>query len=149
MTLSQPFQAIVEQAPDAIIFADREGAIRIWNRGAEKLFGYAAVEVIGANLDLIIPESLRQAHWSGFARAIASGRTRHDGRATVTRSMHKDGTKLYVELSFAVIVDASGAATGALAIGRDATTRRESERTLRDRIAALEATVQRLPAAGA
>jgi len=53
------FQAIVEQAPDAIIFADREGAIRVWNRGAEAVFGYAAAEVLGNSLDVIIPERNR------------------------------------------------------------------------------------------
>jgi PAS domain S-box-containing protein len=52
------FQAIVEQAPDPIIFADRDGAIRVWNRGAETVFGYAADEVLGKSLDVIIPERL-------------------------------------------------------------------------------------------
>jgi PAS domain S-box-containing protein len=41
------FQAIVEQAPDAIIFADRNGLIRIWNHGAETIFGHSAAEVLG------------------------------------------------------------------------------------------------------
>jgi PAS domain S-box-containing protein len=132
-------RAIVEQAPDAIVFADREGRIRMWNRGAERLFGYRPDEVAGANLDVIIPEPLRQAHWAGYDRAMATGRTRHDGRATVTRSMHKDGRKLYVDISFAVIVDEGGTAVGALAIGRDATARHEAERTTRARLAALEA----------
>jgi nitrogen fixation/metabolism regulation signal transduction histidine kinase len=54
--------AIVEQAWEAVIFADRAGLIRIWNRGAEALFG----EAIGASLDIIVPEKFRSAHWSGF-----------------------------------------------------------------------------------
>jgi PAS domain S-box-containing protein len=141
-------QAIVGQAPDAIVFADRDGRIRLWNRGAERLFGYAAAEALGENLDLIIPEPLRQAHWAGYDHAIATGRTRHDGRATVTRSMHKDGRKLYVDISFAVIVDAGGTAVGALAIGRDATARHEAERATRARIAALEAAAAHDPTAG-
>jgi PAS domain S-box-containing protein len=112
------FQAIVEQAPDAVIFADREGAIRVWNRAAETVFGYSAAEVLGGSLDLIIPERLRTAHWNGFREAIRTGRTKHAGRALTTRSMHKDGTRLYLDVSFSLVRDSAGAVVGALAIGR-------------------------------
>jgi PAS domain S-box-containing protein len=117
------FQAIVEQAPDAIIFADREGAIRVWNRGAEAVFGYAAAEVLGNSLDVIIPERLRRAHWEGFRRAIDTGQTKFGGRVLTTRSVHKDGSKLYLDLSFGLIRDEAGAIAGALAVGRDCTAR--------------------------
>ena len=116
-------QAIIEQAPDAVIFADREGAIRVWNRGAEALFGYGAAEVLGKSLDLIIPERLRRAHWEGYSRAIDSGQTKHGSRVLTTRSVHKDGHKLYLDLSFGLIRDAAGAIVGALATGRDCTAR--------------------------
>lgn len=122
------YRAIVLQAPEAIILADRDGAIRVWNHGAEKIFGYAASEALGRNLDLIIPEHLRRAHWEGFDRAIAAGRTRHGGRAMTTRSMHKDGRKLYVELSFAVVTNDAGVVIGALGVGRDVTERRQAEK---------------------
>ena len=117
------FQAIVEQAPDAIIFADREGAIRVWNCRAEAVFGYAAAEVLGNSLDVIIPERLRRAHWEGFRRAIDTGQTKFGGRVLTTRSVHKDGSKLYVDLSFGLIRDEAGAIAGALAVGRDCTAR--------------------------
>jgi PAS domain S-box-containing protein len=117
------FQAIVEQAPDAIIFADREGAIRVWNRGAEAVFGYAAAEVLGSSLDVIIPERLRRAHWEGFRRAVDTGQTKYADRVLTTRSVHKDGSKLYVDLSFGLIRNEAGAITGALAVGRDCTAR--------------------------
>jgi PAS domain S-box-containing protein len=132
------FESIVDQAPDGIILADLEGRIRVWNRGAERLFGHAASDVLGESLDVIVPEPLRRAHWEGFDRAIASGRTASDGRPTTTRSMHKDGRTLYVDLSFAVITDAAGAVVGALAIARDSTARRASERAMRERVAELE-----------
>jgi PAS domain S-box-containing protein len=133
--------AIVEQAPDAIIFADREGLIRVWNRGAERVFGHTATEVTGRSLDVIIPERLRGAHWDGFNAALATGRTKYDGRALTTRSMHKDGSRLYVDLSFALVRDGAGAIVGALAIGRDCTARHEAQSALRDRVAALEKAV--------
>jgi len=125
------FQAAVEQAPDAIIFADRSGAIRIWNRAAETVFGYAAAEVLGGSLDVIIPERLRSAHWDGFHRALDSGQTRLGAKALTTRSVHKNGNKLYVELSFGLIRNGDGVIVGALAVGRDCSTRYLEERALR------------------
>jgi len=68
---------------------------------------------------LIIPERFRAAHWQGFHRAIDSGELRAADRVRVTRSLHKDGRKLYVELSFGLARDGTGAIIGAFAIGRD------------------------------
>jgi PAS domain S-box-containing protein len=130
--------ATVEQAPDAIIFADREGLIRAWNHAAQRLFGYTAGEAIGQSLDLIIPDRLRRAHWDGFHRAIATGTTKYASRALITRSAHKDGRKLYVDLSFSLLRDAAGSVIGAVAIGRDGTERHAVEGALRERISALE-----------
>ena len=102
MTESELHAAIVEQAPDAIIVADNDGRIRLWNHGAERLFGHMAAGVLGRSLDVIIPERLRQAHWDAFHRAIESRKTRYDGRAMTTRSMRRDGTTVYVDMSFAL-----------------------------------------------
>lgn len=117
------FEAIVEQAADAMIFADRDGAIQVWNRGAERIFGYAAAEVVGKSLDVIVPERLRRAHWEGFRRAIDTDQTKYKSRVLTTRSMRKNGSKLYLDLSFGLIKDKAGAVVGALAIGRDCTAR--------------------------
>jgi PAS domain S-box-containing protein len=75
------------------------------------------------SLDVIIPERLRAAHWEGFNRAIDSGQTKYAGKVITTRSAHKNGGKLYVDLSFALVRDRAGAVIGALAIGRDCTAR--------------------------
>jgi PAS domain S-box-containing protein len=115
------FAALVEQAPDAMIYADRDGVIRVWNQRAETLFGHAAADAVGQNLDLIIPERLRAAHWQGFHAAVASGQTRHGGEALTTRSLHKRGDKLYVSMSFSLIKNAAGEVIGSLAVGRDVT----------------------------
>ncbi|MCC6207166.1 MAG: PAS domain S-box protein [Gammaproteobacteria bacterium] len=122
------FQASVEQAPDAIIFADRSGAIRVWNSGAETVFGYSADEMQGCNLDVIIPERLRSAHWQGFHRAIDTGLTKYDNRVLTTRSVHKNGSKLYVDMSFGLVRDATGVVIGALAVARDCTVRHLKEK---------------------
>ncbi len=115
----EAFRLIVDQAPDAIIFADRQGIIQVWNNAARDMFGYAPDEVIGRSLDVIIPERLRQSHWHGFGDAIASGHTTHGRRALKTRATHKNGQKLYVSLAFSVIKDQAGKVIGALATARE------------------------------
>ena len=67
-------QQIVEKAADAVIFADKEGIIRLWNSGAESIFGYSPDEALGQSLDLIVPEKLRDRHWEGYRRVMATGR---------------------------------------------------------------------------
>jgi PAS domain S-box-containing protein len=125
------YRWIVEQTTDAIIFADREGLIRIWNEGAESVFGFPAKEVLGKSLDVIIPEELRKRHWESYGKAIAAGKTKLGSRVLTTRSLHKDGSRLYVDLSFSVVVDDSGRAEGALAIGRNVTERYLADKALR------------------
>lgn len=117
------FTAVVGQLPVSVIVADKEGRITVWNHASEALFGFTAAEAIGRNLDLIVPERLRKAHWDGFDRALASGSTKYAGQVLVTRATHKDGRKLYVEFSFGMLKDASGAVTAVMAVGRDGTER--------------------------
>jgi PAS domain S-box-containing protein len=62
-----------------VIFADREGAIRLWNRGAETMFGYSADEAMGQSLDLIVPERFRARHWEGYRQVMATGRATASG----------------------------------------------------------------------
>ena len=82
----------------------------------------------GRSLDLIIPEKLRSAHWVGFRAAVAAGKVTSQGRALLTRATHKSGDKLYVELSFAIMSDEKGNATGAIGIARDVTQRHLADR---------------------
>jgi len=120
-------RSIIQQAADALIFADVNGTIRIWNAAATALFGFSANEAIGRSLDLIVPERLRAAHWAGFRRAMQSGRTNLGGRATLTRAWHKSGTRLYVDMSFAVVRGPAGEVAGSVAMARDATARHQQD----------------------
>src|SRR6516165_8923158 len=70
------FRSVIDQAPDAIIFADPQGVIRIWNNAAANLFGYSPEKAVGRTLDIIVPEDLRHAHWDGLHTAVASGHTK-------------------------------------------------------------------------
>lgn len=119
---------VVEQTADAVIYSNRDGVIERWNAAATEMFGYTAGEALGQSLDIIIPERLRAAHWRGFDAAMASGKTRLHGRPTLTKAEHKSGNKLYVEMSFAVVVDAAGTTLGSVAMARDVTERIERDR---------------------
>ncbi len=132
------YRAIGEATADAIIFADREGKIRLWNRGAELIFGHAAADAIGQSLDIIIPERLRPAHWAAFDRSVETGNTKYTDRVLTTRAVHKDGTKRYVDLSFGLVRDDDGAILGAFAIGRDCTLRYAADAALKARVQELE-----------
>jgi PAS domain S-box-containing protein len=136
------FQSIVTQIPDAVIFADGGGVIRVWNGGAEAVFGFRAAEAVGASLDIIIPARLRAAHWEAYSRAMASGHTRNGAQVRTTRANHKDGSRLYVDLSFAVVVNEVGAVLGSVAVGRDVTVRHLSDAALRSRLTDLEERIE-------
>lgn len=132
---------IVEDAPDVIIFADREGVIRLWNAGAQVVFGYQPEEALGKTLDLIVPERLRERHWEGFRRVMATGVTRY-GREELLAvpAIGKDGGRISVEFSIVMLRDAAGEPLGIAAILRDVTQRWQEQQQLRKRLAALEAT---------
>jgi PAS domain S-box-containing protein len=130
---------IVGEAQDAIIVADRDGVIRLWNSGAESMFGYSAEEALGQTLDLIIPERLRARHWAGYRETMATGATRYARQVLAVPAIRKDGTSISVEFTIALLHEASGALLGPAAIIRDVTARWEQERLLKKRLAALEA----------
>jgi PAS domain S-box-containing protein len=123
------------QSPEAVIFADRAGVIRYWGGAAETIFGHGAGEALGNSLDLIIPERFRAAHWTAYDRAIESGQTKYEGRVLTTRSVRKDGGKLFVDLNFVLVKDAGDVVVGALATGRDCTSRYLAERAQREQSA--------------
>jgi PAS domain S-box-containing protein len=135
-------RALIEHIADAVIFADLAGRIRVWNGGAEAVFGYAPDEVLGRRLVVIIPERLRSPHWAAFDKAIATQRQKYGRESMTTRSIHKDGSALYVDLSFALVKDEAGQVLGAVAMARDITSRFLADRESRKRIAELEAQIK-------
>ncbi len=137
-------EALVEQSPDAVIFADSSGVIRVWNAASERIFGHTREQAIGQRLDLIVPERFREAHWEGFERAIVDGETKYAGQSLPTRALRGDGEQFYVELSFAIVRNDEGEVAGALATARDITERFEQDRANRRRLAELEESLKQL-----
>ncbi len=135
-------QRIVEQTPDAIIVADRDGIIRLWNRGAEAIFAYQAEEAVGQSLDIIIPERLRESHWEGYRNVLETGVTRYGDELLAVPGIRKDGTRISLEFSIALLRDEKGEPSGFSAILRDVTKRWGEQKALKERLAALEAQAQ-------
>lgn len=130
--------AVVRETPEAIVVAGPDGMIRLWNAGAERVFGYTEAEASGASLDLIIPEKLRARHWEGYDKTMATGQTRYGDTLLKVPATHKDGRRLSIEFSVALLKDDAGVVTGIAAVIRDATERFNSDRALRKRLAELE-----------
>jgi PAS domain S-box-containing protein len=130
---------IVEQAADAIIYADHDGVIRLWNAGAERIFGYSAGEALGQKLDLIIPERLQERHWTGWNHAMAAGESHYSGNDLLSvPGVRKDGARVSLEFSVALLRDEAGTILGVGAILRDVSERFQRDRELRERLAQLE-----------
>ncbi len=132
------YQQFVEALGDAAIICNRDGVIRLWNAAAERLFGFTPAEALGSSLDLIIPERLRERHWAGFTRTMATGQTRYQHDVLRVPAMHKDGRTLSIAFTVGLLLAAQRTVTGLVAVIRDETKRFAEERDLRKRLAELE-----------
>src|SRR6202030_1222441 len=119
--------AVVESSHDAIVSKNLNGVITSWNKGAERLFGYAAEEAVGQNITMIIPPERRQEERT-IVEQLARGE-RVDYFETVR--MRKDGSLLDVSLTISPMKDASGRVVGASKLARDITERTRGEEALR------------------
>lgn len=88
------FRWLVESMPEAVVYADRDGLIRLWNHGAETIFGYGAQEALGKTLDLIIPERWRARHWAGYREVMKTGVTRYGRDLLAVPAARKDGATI-------------------------------------------------------
>nr|MDQ3805158.1 PAS domain S-box protein [Acidobacteriota bacterium] len=118
--------AIIESADDAIVSKTLEGVITSWNRGAERIFGYTAEEVIGKPVLILIPPELRDEEPAILARLVRGERIDH----YETVRVRKDGTRIEVSLTVSPIRGADGRVVGASKIARDITDQRRAQRAL-------------------
>jgi PAS domain S-box-containing protein len=142
-------QAVVSESAEAIVVTDADGTIRLWNGGAARIFGYCAADALGQSLDLIIPDKLRHRHWSGYHQTMATGITRYGDTLLSVPATHRDGHRLSIEFSVALLRDEAGTIVGISAIMREVSERRETERALRAKLADLETRAVPRPAMSA
>jgi PAS domain S-box-containing protein len=144
LSFAQLCQQIVTEARDAIVFADREGFIRLWNRGAEEIFGHSADMALGQPLDFIIPESLRERHNQGYRRAMATGKTKYTRELLAVPGLRRGQERISLEFTLTLIKDVQGRVLGAAAIIREVTSRWQQEREREKRLTELEARLAKL-----
>jgi PAS domain S-box-containing protein len=136
---AEVFKTITDEAPDAVIWADAEGIMRYWNRGAEELFGWSAGEALGQSMDMIIPENLRDRHWEGYHRVMGGGESRY-GRHELLKvpALRSNGSRVSIEFTLQT-AEHPEYGTIAVAVLRDASEAFAEMRALRKRLAELEA----------
>ncbi|MBW3634487.1 MAG: PAS domain S-box protein, partial [Chloroflexi bacterium] len=115
--------AIVESSDDAIISRTLEGTITTWNRGAERLYGFSASEVIGQDISRLLPPA-RQAELPSLTNRLARGEQIPHFE---TVRLRKDGTRVDVSISLSPIRDAAGRVVAVSTIARDITERTRAE----------------------
>ena len=131
-------EQIVKKAADAIIFADAEGIIQLWNSGAEEIFGYREEETLGKSLDLVVPEKLRKRHWEGYLKVMATGKTKYGKETLAVPAITKGDNRISIEFTIVLVTSDSGEPLGTAAIIRNVTERWLKERELKKRLAELE-----------
>lgn len=141
MDTDQVYKQIVENSGDAIILSDRDGKIRIWNRGAERIFGFTEKEAIGESLDIIVPEKIRERHWEGYNKTMKSGTTKYGDTILSVPALTKSGERISVDFTV-ILVTEGDAVSGVAAIMRDVTEKYQRERELQKRVKELEGTAQ-------
>jgi len=132
-------QLLVEVISDAVIASDADGVITLWNPAASRIFGFTEVEALGQSLDLIIPEPQRKRHWDGYHKTMQTGQTRYATDVLRVPAIHKQGHRLSIAFTVALLYSVEKTVTGIVAVVRDETTRFNEERSLRKRLAELEA----------
>ncbi|MDP9487116.1 MAG: PAS domain S-box protein, partial [Actinomycetota bacterium] len=124
-------RAIVETTPNGIITMTKDGLVRSFNPGAEQIFGYAAGEVVGRPLRMLMPERFRGPHEAGFRRYVEGGEAHVVGKGAVELAgLRKDGTEFPLDLSLGEMrAEDDILFTG---IVRDITERRRAEENLKE-----------------
>jgi PAS domain S-box-containing protein len=137
-------QKIISAAGDAIVVCDVAGRITVWNPAAERMFGHSEAQALGQSLDLIIPERQRARHWDGYHKTAASGVTKYGDALLKVPALHRNGRTLSIAFSISLLMGEgteNGKVVGMLSIIRDETARFAEERSLKKRLAELEAQV--------
>jgi PAS domain S-box-containing protein len=117
---------LLEHIQDGVIATDEQFAVTAWNRGAERMYGWSADEVVGRNVWDIVPSDLTDQEVADGRRELAETGRRH---FEVT-ARHKDGARLFIECSVIALRGPQGEITGYLGINRDMTERKRREKEL-------------------
>ena len=125
----ESLRVVVETATNAVVSADESGTIQFANPATMKVFGYDPKELIGQPLTVLMPETMRNLHESGFGRYLATGQRHINWRGTELTGLHKNGQEFPIEVSFGeMTTNGRRIFTGFI---RDITERKRAEDTFR------------------
>ncbi len=139
MNTSIDLAALVASVGDAVMVCDADGAIVLWNPACERMFGHSEAEVLGKTMDMIIPERLRGRHWDGYHKTMATGITKYGHDVLRVPAVDKQGRMMSIAFTVAMLYAADGKVSAIASIIRDETSRFNDERSLKKRVAELEA----------
>src|SRR5215203_2552048 len=124
------YRTVLDAAFDAIVTITPDGIVRWFNRGAERIFGYRAEEVIGQPVTLLMPERYRDLCVAGLHRYLRTGEARVVGGTTELVALRKDGSEFPIEMSLGeTLEDGERLFTGVI---RDVTERKEVENVVKE-----------------
>lgn len=130
--LEERFRYCVESAPCALVLTSRDGDIVLVNRGAEKLFGYDRSELIGENIEKLVPESARARHRHALETFYRAPKPRSMGGGRELLAMRKDKSEFPVEVGLIPVEDSEEGLMALSAIV-DISDRKQLQADLRDR----------------
>ena len=136
------FETLVSQIGEAVIISDRDENILFWNASAERIFGYSLDEALGKTLSIITPERFRERHSKGYFHTMETGKTKYGNTLLRVPAIHKDGRSISIAFSVTMILDDHNQPMAIAAIVRDETERFQEERKLKEKLTALESSIQ-------
>ncbi len=107
--VSRFYGQLIEKTGDAVIIAGSDGTILEWNQSAVRLFGWTREQAMGENIDMMIPDNQKDAHWEGYDHVLETGETKFgDGNLLTVSALKSDGSHFGIEFSITPLTEGGG-----------------------------------------
>lgn len=134
--LLERYRRAIEMSLDAMVAADEDGKVTMWNPAAERLFGYSQEEALGSNIELLVPPGFKDRHRGGMKRFLLTGEGPIIGHVVKVEGLRKDGSTMPIEMSLSA--ERVEGRWVFMAILRDDAERRRLEEDMKERLVEVE-----------